>query len=100
MTIIAMEVVSDIRMKDVIIVGGGLSGLFNALLLSRAGLEVTLIEKKRYPFHRVCGEYISNEVIPFLEKHDLFPHDLEPATIEQFELTSIGGKRLQMRCSA
>ena len=83
-------------MRDVIIVGGGLSGLFNALLLSRAGLEVTLIEKKRYPFHRVCGEYISNEVIPFLEKHDLFPHELEPASIEQFQLTSIGGKKLQI----
>ncbi len=83
-------------MKDVIIVGGGLAGLFNAVLLSRGGLEVTLIEKKRYPFHRVCGEYISNEVLPFLEKHDLFPHELEPARIEQFQLTSIGGKKLQM----
>lgn len=83
-------------MKDIIIVGGGLSGLFNAILLSRAGLEVTLIEKKRYPFHRVCGEYISNEVIPFLEKHDLFPHELGPASMEQFQLTSIGGRKLQM----
>lgn len=83
-------------MRDVIIVGGGLSGLFNAILLSRAGLAVTLVEKKRYPFHRVCGEYVSNEVIPFLEKHDLFPHDLEPSRIEQFLLTSIGGKKLEM----
>ncbi|HEX8022508.1 FAD-dependent oxidoreductase, partial [Mucilaginibacter sp.] len=53
-------------MSDVIVIGGGLAGLFNAILLNRAGLKVTVVEKKTYPMHRVCGEYISNEVIPFL----------------------------------
>jgi flavin-dependent dehydrogenase len=27
-----------------------------------------LLEKETYPFHKVCGEYISNESLPFLEK--------------------------------
>ena len=83
-------------MRDVIVIGGGLAGLVNAILLKRSGLDVVLIEKKRYPFHRVCGEYISNEVIPFLEDHDLYPHELEPARIEKFELTSVGGNQLHM----
>ena len=83
-------------MIDAIIVGGGLGGLFSAFQLREAGYEVLLIEKKRYPFHRVCGEYVSNEVIPFLEKQGLFPHDLSPAMIDKFQLTSVKGKTLNM----
>ncbi len=83
-------------MIDVVIVGGGLAGLVNSILLNRAGLEVLLIEKKSYPFHRVCGEYISNEVIPFLESHGLFPEALNPSRISQFQLTSVSGKEIRM----
>ena len=78
-------------MYDVIIVGGGLGGLISSILLSRGGLHTLLIEKNSYPFHRVCGEYISNEVIPFVEKHDLFPHELNPSSINKLKLSSTGG---------
>lgn len=83
-------------MTDVIVVGGGLAGLINAILLSRAGLSVTLFEKKEYPFHRVCGEYISNEVIPFLQRNDLFPSEFEPSQISKFILTSTNGKKAEI----
>ncbi|MEO0898269.1 MAG: NAD(P)/FAD-dependent oxidoreductase [Bacteroidota bacterium] len=83
-------------MYDVAIIGGGLSGLIQTILLNRAGLKVVLFEKKAYPFHRVCGEYISNEVIPFLEKEKLFPHELSPARVTQFRLSSVNGKLLEM----
>ncbi|REE00395.1 NAD(P)/FAD-dependent oxidoreductase [Marinoscillum furvescens] len=79
-------------MKDVIVVGGGLSGLVSSILLARAGLRVTLYEKNSYPFHRVCGEYISNEVIPFLENHDLFPSHLAPSSIDQLTISSASGR--------
>ena len=52
---------------------------------------VLLLEKKSYPFHRVCGEYVSNEVEPFLIRHDLFPSELEPSHISKFKLTSTNG---------
>ncbi|SMD34948.1 Dehydrogenase (flavoprotein) [Reichenbachiella faecimaris] len=78
-------------MYDVIVIGGGIAGLINSILLSRAGLHVALFEKKSYPFHRVCGEYISNEVKPFLMSNDLYPKAHEPAQISKFKLTSING---------
>ena len=79
-------------MYDVIIIGGGLSGLINSILLSKAGLNVVVIEKKEYPFHRVCGEYISNEVIPFLKFHDLFPEELNPTKIDMLQISSLSGR--------
>ncbi|WP_436517895.1 NAD(P)/FAD-dependent oxidoreductase [Ekhidna sp. To15] len=82
--------------KDVIVIGGGLAGLVNAILLRREGFSVSLFEEKKYPFHRVCGEYISNEVIPFLQKNSLYPEELNPAEITQFQLTSISGNSLRM----
>jgi len=51
-----------------------------------------LFEKKTYPFHRVCGEYISNETLPFLQGHELFPDQFKPPNINQFELSSVSGK--------
>ncbi len=55
-----------------VVIGGGLAGLIATNLLAKKGKHVLLIEKKTYPFHRVCGEYISNEVEGFLKSEDLF----------------------------
>lgn len=83
-------------MKEAIIIGGGLAGLTCAILLQKNGYEVTLIEKKKYPFHRVCGEYISNEVLPFLESLNIHVSELEPSSLTQLSLTSVSGKILQV----
>lgn len=83
-------------MHDVIIVGGGIAGLIHAVLLSRAGLTVALFEKNKYPFHRVCGEYISNEVKPFLIRHRLYPDTFVPSQITKFKLTSVSGQQAHL----
>jgi flavin-dependent dehydrogenase len=80
--------------EDIIIIGGGLGGLTAAILLAKNGRSVLLIEKKSYPFHRVCGEYISNEVRSFLQREELFPSELRPAEISNFRLTSTGSNEV------
>ncbi|WP_317045319.1 FAD-dependent oxidoreductase [Formosa algae] len=62
---------STILFFDVIIVGGGLAGLSSAIHLSKGNLNVLVIEKNSYPKHKVCGEYISNEVLPYLNFLDI-----------------------------
>ena len=83
-------------MYDVAVLGGGLAGLTNAYLLSKAGYKVILYEKGSYPQHKVCGEYISNEVLPFLKKHDLYPQDFRPSQINKLLLTTQVGRSLNL----
>jgi flavin-dependent dehydrogenase len=81
-------------MRDVVIIGGGLAGLVNSIQLASAGLNVLLIEKRNYPFHRVCGEYISNEALPYLRSIGADPESLNPAKIKRLLITSPSGIRL------
>lgn len=78
--------------KKIIIAGGGLAGLIAAIRLARNGFDCTLIEKKAFPFHRVCGEYISNETTDFLKREGLYPHEFNPPQITQLLLSSVTGK--------
>ncbi len=63
--------------------------------MAAQGLSVVLIEKKSYPFHRVCGEYVSNEVLPYLHSIGADPSPLHPANISRFLLSSPAGKTLE-----
>ncbi|MFZ6011141.1 MAG: NAD(P)/FAD-dependent oxidoreductase [Bacteroidota bacterium] len=83
-------------MGKVIIVGGGLAGLISSIQLAHAGVACLLIEKKSYPFHRVCGEYISNEAVPFLKRSGLYPADAHLPQIGLFQLSSVRGKQATM----
>jgi flavin-dependent dehydrogenase len=73
---------------DVIVIGGGLAGLCNAIHLSKLGKKVLLIEKNEYPKHKVCGEYISNEVLPYLDFLEVNPFDLGAVKIKNFQLST------------
>lgn len=82
-------------MYDAIIIGGGLAGLTTSIELAKRGNKVMVIEKKIYPFNRVCGEYISNEVRPYLESLGLNLDALGATRISQFQLSSVSGTTLQ-----
>lgn len=79
---------------EVLIIGGGLAGLTAALHLQKSGLHVTLVEKNEYPNHKVCGEYISNEVLPYLKWLDLTIEVLKPNYINQLHFTTANNKSL------
>jgi flavin-dependent dehydrogenase len=76
------------------IVGGGLAGLCAPIHLQKAGKQVILFEKKHYPFHRVCGEYISNETKNYLTKIGLNLEHLDIQKISKFQFTAPSGKSL------
>jgi flavin-dependent dehydrogenase len=79
-------------LKNVIVIGGGLAGLVSAIQLARAEVPCTVLEKRTYPFHRVCGEYVSNETVPFLKSIGLYPERFSPPQISRFTLSSARGK--------
>ncbi|MEX0968237.1 MAG: NAD(P)/FAD-dependent oxidoreductase [Bacteroidia bacterium] len=83
-------------MKDVIIIGGGLAGLTSAILLGRAGFDVLVIEKNQYPYHKVCGEYIANEVLPFLKSLGVEPERLNATKIKHLQISAPSGRLLEM----
>jgi menaquinone-9 beta-reductase len=83
-------------LKKVAIVGGGLAGLISGIELSKKGVPCVLFEKKKFPFHRVCGEYVSNEALPFLKSAGLYPGQLNPSLISSFLLTSVRGQTATM----
>lgn len=53
---------------DCAIIGGGLAGLCLSIQLTKLGHTVALFEKHKYPFNKVCGEYVSNESYGFLQR--------------------------------
>lgn len=67
---------------DFLLIGGGVAGLSAANHLADQGANVTLIEAGSYPAHKICGEFISPEALPILERWDIVP----PCTITTAEI--------------
>lgn len=57
---------------DLIIIGGGPAGASAAISAARLGASVLLLERGRFPRHKVCGEFVSAESLSLLR--DLLDH--------------------------
>ncbi|MEP2936968.1 MAG: NAD(P)/FAD-dependent oxidoreductase [Gilvibacter sp.] len=79
----------------VIIVGAGLAGLTSAIHLSKMGIKVLLIEKENLPAHKVCGEYVSNEVLPYLDSLGFDPFAVGATRINRLEVVLASGKTIK-----
>lgn len=80
---------------DVVIIGGGLAGLCSAIHLSKNNIKILVIEKSEYPKHKVCGEYISNEVLPYFNYLGLDVFKLGAKKINCFELSTAKNKLIK-----
>lgn len=66
---------------DFVIIGGGVAGLSAAIRLTELGAEPLLIEGGTYPTHKICGEFLSPECIPYLTNWNI-----DPITVFQTQL--------------
>jgi menaquinone-9 beta-reductase len=80
---------------DVAIVGGGLAGLSLSIQLAKAGYSVAVFEKEKYPFHKVCGEYISFESWNFLEELGVPLSDWNLPMIKRLLVSAPDGKDIE-----
>ena len=69
---------------DVCVIGGGLAGLALSIQLSKLGYAVALFEKEQFPFHKVCGEYISLESWDFIVSLGLPLAEMQLPVISKF----------------
>jgi flavin-dependent dehydrogenase len=53
---------------DVIIAGAGPAGTIAAVVLARAGARVLLLERARFPRHKLCGDSINPGAVSILER--------------------------------
>lgn len=77
---------------DIAIIGGGLAGLSLAILAADASYKVALFEKEEYPFHKVCGEYISLESYDFLSRLGLPLAEWNLPIIKKLQVSNLRGK--------
>jgi menaquinone-9 beta-reductase len=82
---------------DVAIIGGGLAGLAASIQIAKEGHSVILFEKEKYPFQKVCGEYISFESWDFLTALGLPLKEMNAAVIDTLLLTAPNGKTFKTR---
>ncbi len=83
------------RKYDVVIIGGGLAGLTLSIQLAKKNLHVILFEKERYPFHKVCGEYIAMESWDYLEACGIPLSKMNLPRITSLNISSPSGNLLR-----
>ena len=84
---------------DVTIVGAGPAGSTLALLLARAGIAVELVDRRRFPRDKVCGDFLNPRCVAALARLDLLENVLSEAglRIEGMRLFSRQGRVVEAR---
>lgn len=72
-----------------------MAGLALSIQCARAGYRTVLFEKDKYPFHKVCGEYISLESWNFLQDLGIPLSDMQLPLISHLMVSSPNGKYIE-----
>lgn len=81
----------------VAVIGGGLAGLALSIQSAKAGYKTILFEKEKYPYHKVCGEYISLESRDFLKRLGLPLEQMQLPIIKQLHVSAPDGTLFQQQ---
>ena len=79
------------------IIGAGLAGMTAAIHILKQGFSVLLIEKNNFPKHKVCGEFISNEIWNYFQILDLNIEALHPTKIDTTLLSTSDGRTIESK---
>jgi len=79
---------------EVIIIGGGPAGAAAGIFLSAMGFETCIVEQKQFPREKLCGEFLSREIISQLKEWGYFHEFLmmNPNPVNSIRFADKNGK--------
>ncbi len=85
--------IADVVTADVVVVGGGPGGAAAAITLARAGVEVVLVDRARFPRDKCCGDGITTGALRRYEALGLRPGDVASWNpVDDIEVRSPSGR--------
>ena len=91
---------NELNTYDVIIAGAGPSGSSAAIRLAMNGVSVLLVEQKKFPRAKLCGEFISPECQEHFRQLGV-DHDMaaaQPAKLTETVFYASSGKSIRVPC--
>ncbi len=83
---------------DVAIIGGGLAGSALGALLAKRGVNVVVIERDAFPRDKVCGEFLSYDALPILNRMSLLS-SIDDAGASKLQCCRVIGERRTLEFS-
>lgn len=62
------------KQYDVIVVGAGPAGCIASAILAGRGARVLIVERKKFPREKVCGDYLTPHALDILESLNIYDH--------------------------